>query len=278
MESSAAVRLQLDVITLFPPMFEALTAYGITRRAFENGICELKCWNPRDFATDSYRTIDDRPYGGGPGMVMLPEPLDQAIAAAKQRQAAAGHVPRLIYLSPQGPVLTHEKVMQLAQEPGLILLAGRYEGVDERVLQLHDAEEISLGDYVLSGGELPAMVLMDALIRQLPGVLNDAQSAVEDSFYDGLLDCQHYTRPEVYRGQAVPPVLLSGNHAEIAKWRLQQRLQRTQARRPDLFGQRVLSKQESRLLGLEPTKRRRTKVVSEQEQDSNTMGKNHESD
>lgn len=151
MESAAAVRLQLDVITLFPPMFEALTAYGITRRAFENGICKLVCWNPRDFATDSYRTIDDRPYGGGPGMVMLPEPLDQAIAAAKARQAGAGHVPRLIYLSPQGPVLTHEKVMQLLQEPGLILLAGRYEGVDERVLQLHDAEEISLGDYVLSG-------------------------------------------------------------------------------------------------------------------------------
>lgn len=269
--------MQLDVITLFAPMFDALTQWGVTRRAFELGLCQLQCWNPRDFTQDNYRTVDDRPYGGGPGMVMLPQPLDEAISAAKARQAAFGIQPRLIYMSPQGRVLQHERVMQLVQEPGLILLAGRYEGVDERVLQLHDAEEISLGDYVLSGGELPAMVLLDALIRQIPGVLNDAQSAVQDSFYDGLLDCPHYTRPEVYRGQEVPPVLLSGNHAAIASWRLQQRLLRTQTRRPDLFGQRELSKQESRLLGLEPAKRRK-KAVSEQEQDSSTWKNNHESD
>lgn len=265
--------VQLDVVTLFPPMFQALTDWGITRRAFEQGICQLQCWNPRDFTHDAYRTVDDRPYGGGPGMVMLAEPLDLALTAARQRQQALGVNPRVIYLSPQGRVLDHARVMQLAQEPGLILLAGRYEGVDERVLQLHDVEEISLGDYVLSGGELPAMVLLDALIRQLPGVLNDAQSAVEDSFYDGLLDCPHYTRPEVYRGQAVPPVLLSGNHAHIAAWRLQQRLLKTRARRPELFGQRVLSKQESRLLGLEPAKRRKRGTVSEQEQDSGNMEK-----
>lgn len=266
--------MQLDVISIFPEMFDALKNFGVTRRAFEQGICELATWNPRDFARDNYRTVDDRPYGGGPGMVMLPEPLDAAIAAARARQAERGvSAPRVMYLSPQGAVLNHQRVMALAAEPGLVLLAGRYEGIDERVLELNAVEEISLGDYVLSGGELPAMVLMDALIRQLPGVLNDAQSAVEDSFYDGLLDCPHYTRPEIYQGREVPPVLLSGNHAEIAKWRLQQRLRRTQDRRPDLFGQRVLSKQESRLLGLEPAKRRRQRRASEQEQDSENMEK-----
>lgn len=277
MSGTPSPLMQLDIVSLFPPMFEALTNYGVTRRAFEQNICTLAHWNPRDFATDNYRTIDNRPFGGGPGMVMTPEPLDKAITSARERQAALGIKPKVIYLSPQGPVLKHERVMELSREPGLVLIAGRYEGIDERVLQQHDVEEISLGDYVLSGGELAVMVLLDAIIRQLPGVLNDAQSAVEDSFYDGLLDCPHYTRPEVYLSQAVPPVLLSGNHAEIAKWRLLQRLQRTQTRRPDLFGQRVLSKQESRLLGLEPPKRRR-KVASEQEQGSNNMEKNHESD
>ena len=237
-----------DVVTLFPPMFEAVSHYGISRRALENGLFALHCWNPRDFSSDNYRTIDDRPYGGGPGMVMVPEPLDAAITAAKQRQAELGITPRVVYLSPQGPVLNHAKVMQLVAEPGLVLIAGRYEGIDERVLALHQVEEISLGDYVLSGGELAAMVLIDAIVRQLPGALNDAQSAVEDSFVDGLLDCPHYTRPEQYKGMPVPDVLLSGNHALISRWRLQQRLARTQARRPDLLAARTLTKEESRLL------------------------------
>ena len=240
-----------DVITLFPQMFDALTQYGITRRAAEQESYILKTWNPRDFTTDNYRTIDDRPYGGGPGMVMLAEPLVGAINAARQRQAASGvKKSRVVYLSPQGRLLNHTVVKELVaqQDEGLILLAGRYEGVDERLLRQHVDEEISIGDYVLSGGELAAMVLIDSLVRQLPGVLGDAESAEQDSFVRGLLDYPHYTRPEVFDGEAVPPVLLSGNHAEIARWRLQQSLGRTWLRRPDLLAKRDLTKEESGLL------------------------------
>jgi tRNA (guanine37-N1)-methyltransferase len=228
--------MQFDVITLFPEMFAALTHSGVTRRAFEQKKWALSCWNPRDFTTDNHRTVDDRPYGGGPGMVMLAKPLDAAIDAAAARQSELGMpVPRVVYLSPQGKPLTHVKVMQLTAEPGLVLLCGRYEAVDQRLLDRRVDEEISLGDFVLSGGELPAMALMDAVIRQLPGVLHDDASAVEDSFVNGLLDCPHYTRPEVYEGIPVPPVLMGGHHAEIVKWRREQALQATAAKRPDLI-------------------------------------------
>ncbi len=232
-------------------MFDALTQYGITRRAAEQGRYVLKTWNPRDFATDNYRSIDDRPYGGGPGMVMLAEPLSGAINAARQRQAASGiKKNRVLYLSPQGKLLTHSVVRELLaqQDEGLILLAGRYEGIDERLIRQQVDDEISIGDYVLSGGELAAMVLVDSLVRQLPGVLGDAESAQQDSFFDGLLDCPHYTRPEQFNGEAVPAPLLSGNHADIQRWRLQQSLGRTWLRRPDLLAKRNLTKEESGLL------------------------------
>jgi tRNA (guanine37-N1)-methyltransferase len=236
--------MQFDVVTLFPEMFAAITQSGITRRAFEQNKCELALWNPRDFTSDNYRTVDDRPYGGGPGMVMLAKPLEAAIAAAKNRQAERGlAVPKVVYLSPQGRALSHERVMQMTAEPGLVLLCGRYEAVDQRLLERCVDEEISLGDFVLSGGELPAMALMDAVIRQLPGVLHDDASAVEDSFVNGLLDCPHYTRPEVYEGMAVPPVLLGGHHAEIEKWRRLRALEATATKRPDLI-------QKARVAGL----------------------------
>jgi tRNA (guanine37-N1)-methyltransferase len=241
--------IQFDVVTLFPPMFDAISQHGITSRALENKLCDLNLWNPRDYTTDNHRTVDDRPYGGGPGMVMLAEPLEQAIEAAKVRQQAAGVVkPKVIHLSPSGKPLTHDDVMALSQEQGLVLLASRYEGVDQRLLDRMVDAEYSIGDYVLSGGELPAMVLMDAIIRQLPGALGDADSAAEDSFVNGLLDCPHYTRPEEYKGEKVPEVLLSGNHAKIKQWRLKMALQRTRDQRPDLLADRSLSKEESRLL------------------------------
>ncbi|GGB97895.1 tRNA (guanine-N(1)-)-methyltransferase [Oxalicibacterium flavum] len=228
--------MQFDVVTLFPEMFTAITQSGITRRAFEQKKCEIALWNPRDFTSDRHRTVDDRPYGGGPGMVMLVKPLEAAVQAAKARQVAAElPIPKVIYLSPQGRPLTHERVMQLKMEPGLVLLCGRYEAVDQRFLDACVDEEISLGDFVLSGGELPAMALMDAVIRQLPGVLHDDASAVEDSFVNGLLDCPHYTRPEVHEGVAVPPVLMGGNHAEIEKWRRERALEATATKRPDLI-------------------------------------------
>ncbi len=228
--------MQFDVVTLFPEMFTAITQSGITRRAFEQKKCELSLWNPRDFTTDKHRTVDDRPYGGGPGMVMMVKPLESAVHAAKVRQIAQDlPAPRVIYLSPQGKALTHERVMQLTAEPGLVLLCGRYEAVDQRFLDACVDEEISLGDFVLSGGELPAMALMDAVIRQLPGVLHDDASAVEDSFVNGLLDCPHYTRPEVYEGEAVPAVLMGGHHVEIEKWRREQALKATVNKRPDLI-------------------------------------------
>jgi tRNA (guanine37-N1)-methyltransferase len=228
--------MQFDVISLFPEMFAALTQSGVTRRAFEQKRWGLSLWNPRDFTTDNHRTVDDRPYGGGPGMVMLAKPLEATINAAKQRQVVSGlPEPRVVFMSPQGKQLTHERVMQLKQEPGLVVLCGRYEAVDQRLLDRCIDEEISLGDFVLSGGELPAMALMDAVVRQLPGVLNTDASAVEDSFVNGLLDSPHYTRPEIYEGESVPPVLLGGNHAEIEKWRRERMLEATARKRPDLL-------------------------------------------
>lgn len=228
--------MQFDVVTLFPEMFTAITQSGITRRAFEQKKCELALWNPRDFTSDKHRTVDDRPYGGGPGMVMMVKPLEAAVLEAKKRQIATDlPAPRVIYLSPQGKALTHERVMQLTAEPGLVLLCGRYEAVDQRFLDTCVDEEISLGDFVLSGGELPAMALMDAVIRQLPGVLHDDASAVEDSFVNGLLDCPHYTRPEVYEGVAVPAVLMGGHHVEIEKWRRERALEATAKKRPDMI-------------------------------------------
>ena len=238
-----------DVITLFPEMFAALTGSGITRRAIDRGLYALGFHNPRDFTSDPHRTVDDRPYGGGPGMVMLAEPLMQAIRAARTAQERAlGRSGRVIYLSPQGRRLEQEVVLELAAEPALVLLCGRYEGVDQRLIDREVDEELSLGDFVLSGGELPAMVLLDAIVRQLPGALNTAGSVQEDSFADGLLDCPHYTRPERYEDERVPEVLLSGNHAAIRRWRLKQSLGRTWLRRPDLLAARQLSKTELKLL------------------------------
>lgn len=240
--------MRFDVISLFPEMFDAITQFGITSRAIERKIYSVSVINPRDFTQDNHKTVDDRPYGGGPGMVMLAEPLAKSIELAKQNQVALGIKPHVIHLSPRGVALNHQKVMQLSQQQGLILLASRYEGVDERLIKDLVNEEISIGDYVLSGGELPAMVLIDAIVRQLPGVLGDADSALEDSFVNGLLDYPHYTRPEVYKEQMVPDVLLSGNHAKIREWRLKQSLLLTRAKRPDLLAARSLTKEEARLL------------------------------
>ena len=240
---------QYDAVTLFPPMFEALTQWGVTGRAHESGVYDFRAWNPREFAANAYRTVDDRPYGGGPGMVMMAEPLARAIRAARQRQqeAGVGH-PRVLHLSPQGRALDQARVEQLAQCDGLVLVCGRYEGVDERVVQREVDEEVSVGDYVLSGGELAAMVVLDAVIRLLPGVLGDDESARQDSFSKGLLDCPHYTRPEVFEGDRVPEVLLSGNHAAIDRWRLKQSLGRTWQRRPELLEKVQMSARDRALL------------------------------
>lgn len=236
------------VVTLFPEMFTALTGFGVSGRAIKKQLCSVKLWDPRGFTQDNYRTVDDRPFGGGPGMVMLAEPLDLALTAAKTALRREGKPPRLVYLSPQGRRLDQGLVQELGASPALVLLAGRYEGIDERLYQRHMLEEVSIGDYVLSGGELPAMVLLDALIRRIPGALGHADSAEEDSFADGLLDCPHYTRPEDYLGRRVPEVLRSGNHADVARWRLKQALDRTRARRPDLLAGRELSALERELL------------------------------
>lgn len=242
--------IRFDCVTLFPEMFAAVTQSGITRRALEEHRWAFQAWNPRDYAENAWRRVDDRPFGGGPGMVMQAAPLEAAIAAARQAQQAVGvRASRVIYLSPQGVPLTHARVMQLAQGgEGVILLCGRYEGIDERLIERCVDEEISIGDFVLSGGELPAMALIDAVVRQLPGVLGDAASAVEDSFVGGLLDCPHYTRPEIYEGEAVPAVLLSGDHKKIRRWRLKQSLARTRKRRPDLLAHRGLTAEETQLL------------------------------
>ncbi len=249
--------MQFGIISIFPEMFQALTEQGVTGRAVGKGLVSFDVWNPRDFTIDKHKTVDDRPYGGGPGMLMKVAPLEQAIAAAK---AKLGSQSKVIYLSPQGRKLDQAGAEELAKEystlgssneeskGGLIFLSGRYEGVDERLLKAQVDQEWSIGDYVLSGGELAAMVMMDSIIRLLPGVLGHELSAVEDSFTDGLLDCPHYTRPENYKGQLVPQVLLSGNHAKIKQWRLKMALGRTWQRRPDLLEQRTLSDTEQVLL------------------------------
>jgi tRNA (guanine37-N1)-methyltransferase len=241
--------LQFDVVTLFPAMFDAVTEHGVTGRARSRGLFQVVAWNPRDFTSNAHRTVDDRPYGGGPGMVMLVEPLRRALQAARQRQRSAGVArPCLLCLSPQGRVLDHARVAELSRAQGLVLLAGRYEGIDERLFSCEEIEEVSIGDYVLSGGELAAMVLMDAVVRQLPGVLGDAGSASQDSFVRGLLDHPHFTRPEIHEGLAVPAELMSGNHAVIARWRLKQALGRTWQRRPDLLARLQLDHEQLQLL------------------------------
>jgi tRNA (guanine37-N1)-methyltransferase len=235
--------IRFDVVTLFPEMFTAVSGSGITSRALEAGLYSLTTWNPRHFTTDNYRTVDDRPYGGGPGMVMLAEPIERTLDAVKT--AGGG---RVVYLTPQGRKLDHRRVMELREERALTLLCGRYEGVDERLLERRVDEEVSIGDFVLSGGEIAAMALVDAVVRQLPGALGDDASALEESFADGLLDCPQYTRPEMYADRRVPEVLLSGHHENIRRWRLKQALGRTWLRRPDLLAARALSAEEQRLL------------------------------
>lgn len=244
--------IRFDAITLFPEMFGAITESGITRKAREAGLWRLRTWNPRDFTSDNYRTVDDRPYGGGPGMVMLAEPLAKALdAIAAEQRSESGERGRVVYLSPQGPRLDHRKVMELSAQAAVTLLCGRYEGVDERLVASRVDEELSLGDFVLSGGELAAMALVDAVVRQLPGALGDGQSAVEESFATGLLDCPQYTRPEVWPekdGARVPDILMSGHHERIRQWRLKQSLARTRERRADLLAERKLTDEERRLL------------------------------
>jgi tRNA (guanine37-N1)-methyltransferase len=241
--------MRIEVVTLFPELVRDASRYGVTGRALERGLWSLSCRNPRDFAQDAYRSVDDRPYGGGPGMVMLAEPMERAIAAARAELAAAGiRSPRVICMSAQGERLRHPRVVELAKQEAMVLLAGRYEGIDERVIDRNVDLELAVGDFVVSGGEFPALLLIDAVVRQLPGVLNDERSNVEESFVDGLLDCPQYTRPETYAGLKVPAVLLSGDHAAIARWRRKQSLGRTWLRRPDLLAMRPLSEEDARLL------------------------------
>jgi len=235
--------MRFDVVTLFPDLFGPHLTQGVTRRAFESGQVEVRLWPLREHADDNYRRVDDRPYGGGPGMVMLAEPLERTLDAVKT--AGGG---RVVYLSPQGKTLDHARVMKLMEEQAVTLLCGRYEGVDERLLERRVDEEISIGDFVLSGGEVAAMVLMDAVVRQLPGAVGDSASVVEESFADGLLDCPQYTRPETYMAARVPEVLMSGHHENIRRWRLKQALGRTWLRRPDLLAVRRLNEEESKLL------------------------------
>jgi len=251
--------MRIEVVSLFPEMIEDAVRHGVVGRGLKREVWSLRCWNPRDQTVDRHGTVDDRPYGGGPGMVMLAEPLEAAIACAQAALAAERlaegldegvHEERrapVVLMSPQGAPLNHERVLEWSRLPAMIIVAGRYEGVDERVLEGIDAE-VSVGDFVVSGGELPALLMIDAVVRQLPGVLNDALSSVQDSYVDGLLDCPHYTRPEIYRGRPVPSVLLSGNHAEIARWRLKQALGRTWLRRPELLQNRAMSAEEKKLL------------------------------
>lgn len=233
------------VVTLFPEMFEAITQHGVTGRGVRDGLIAIQCWNPRDFTLDKHRTVDDRPYGGGPGMLMKVQPLRDAIQAAK---AQAGEGAKVIYLSPQGRRLDHAGVQELVSCEKLILVAGRYEGIDERLIGTEIDEEWSLGDFVLSGGELPAMTMIDAVSRLVPGVLGHSASAEEDSFAEGLLDCPHYTRPEVIDEHVVPDVLLSGDHEKIRCWRLKQQLGRTWQRRPDLLDKMQLTAEQQALL------------------------------
>ncbi|OLQ78473.1 tRNA (guanosine(37)-N1)-methyltransferase TrmD [Photobacterium proteolyticum] len=237
--------MKVGIISLFPDMFNAITNFGVTGQAVKKGLLSVETWNPRDFTHDKHRTVDDRPYGGGPGMLMMVQPLRDAIHAAKQSVEGQAKV---IYLSPQGRKLDQAGVEELAQNENLILICGRYEGVDERIIQQEVDEEWSIGDFVLTGGELPAMTLVDAVVRFVPGVLGDFASAEEDSFANGLLDCPHYTRPEMLDGQEVPKVLLSGNHKDISRWRLKQSLGRTWLRRPELLENLALTDDQEFLL------------------------------
>ncbi len=236
--------MRFDVVTLFPQLVAQVVEHGVVGRAAEQGLVELHCWNPRDYARDRHRSVDDRPYGGGPGMIMLIEPLAAAIGAAR---AASPGAP-VIYLSPQGRRLTQQTLASQAEQGAVILLCGRYEGIDERLIEAEVDAEWSLGDYVISGGELAAMVCIDAMSRLLPGVLGHDESAARDSFSEGLLDCPHYTRPDEYAGRRVPPVLLNGNHREIETWREQQALGRTWQRRPELLEGRELDARQQALL------------------------------
>ena len=241
--------MRFDVLTLFPELFEPFLRNGVTRRAYENRQVDVRLWQLRDFAEDNYRRVDDRPYGGGPGMVMLVEPLERALAAVRAEQPERLPV---IHFSPAGAPMTQARVRQLAEGPGAVLLCGRYEGIDHRFIERHVDEEISLGDFVLSGGELPALALLDAVTRLQPGVLNDAASHQQDSFSDGLLDCPHYSRPETLGDATVPAVLLGGHHAEIARWRRERKLELTARRRPDMLAaaraQGLLSKADLKFL------------------------------
>jgi tRNA (guanine37-N1)-methyltransferase len=240
--------MRIEVVTLFPAMVEEAARYGVTGRALERGLWSLACRNPRDFASDAYRSVDDRPYGGGQGMVMLAEPLEQAIAAARSALELGGVVPLVICMTPSGEPLRHERVKSLARAGTLLIVAGRYEAIDERVIERCVDLEVSVGDFVVSGGELPALLLIDAVVRHLPGVLNDERSSADESFADGLLEGPQYTRPECYADAAVPPVLLSGDHAAIARWRRKQALARTWQRRPDLLAGLTLNEEDARLL------------------------------
>lgn len=249
--------MRIDVITLFPELVRQVTSCGVVGRAAEQGLVELQCWNPRDYTRDRHRTVDDRPYGGGPGMLMKVQPLQDAIAAAREHNGAA----RLVYLSPQGTLLTQERLARQVEQGSVIFLCGRYEGIDERLVQREVDEEWSIGDYVISGGELAAMVCIDAMTRLIPGALGHEDSAQQDSFSDGLLDCPHYTRPEDYLGDRVPEVLMNGNHREIDAWRQQQALGRTWQRRPDLLENIELSPGQQAMLDkfiaeLEQTRKR----------------------
>jgi len=238
-------RLKISIVSIFPEMFHAIADYGVTGRAIKNGLFDIMYWNPRDFAHDRHKTVDDRPYGGGPGMLMMASPLRGAILAAKSEM---GNDTKVIYLSPQGRKLDQKGIYELSVSHKLILICGRYEGIDERIIQTEVDEEWSIGDYVLSGGELPAMVLIDAMSRFIPGVLGHKASAGEDSFAAGLLDCPHYTRPELLGGMAVPAVLLSGHHEKVRQWRLKQSLGRTWLRRKKLLQSLALTDEEQKLL------------------------------
>lgn len=237
--------MRVDVVTIFPEMFQAVKDYGVTRRAIERHRLSVNCWNPRDFAKGAHRAVDDRPYGGGPGMVMMAEPLAATVQAIRQE---VGAEPALVYLSPQGRTLDQEIVVGLSKRPGVILLAGRYEGVDERFVELYVDTEYSIGDYVISGGELAAMVVIDAVSRHLPGVLGNEESALQETFADNLFDYPHYTRPEKFEEVRVPQVLLGGNHEDIRRWRVKQSLGRTWLRQPELLKSAKLNEEQRALL------------------------------
>ena len=252
-------KFTFDVITLMPEMYLALTDYGVVGRAFKEKNVDLHLWNPRNFSHNQHKTVDDRPYGGGPGMLMMADPIVKSVKAAKKRQDELGFSnSKVIHMTPRGKTLNHKLVESLVEESNIIFIASRYEGIDERVNTFID-EEISVGDFVTSGGELPTMMLIDCMVRQIPGVLNDSESAIQDSFVNGLLDHPHFTRPEIYNSIKVPDILISGDHEKIRIWRLKESLKITWMKRPDLLAARLLTKEETRLLN---------EIKNEQEQDS----------